>query len=106
MDHIVDIFDERGFIEQVTDWDGVHSQLKRPTTGYIGFDPTGSSLHVGNLIPIMSLAHLQRAGHRPIAVVGGGTALVGDPSGKTEMRPILTREEINRNAEGIKKQLS
>lgn len=106
MDHIVDIFEARGFIEQVTDWDGVHIQLKRPTTGYIGFDPTGSSLHVGNLIPIMSLAHLQRAGHRPIAVVGGGTALVGDPSGKTEMRPILTREEIDRNAEGIKKQLS
>ena len=106
MDHIVDIFEARGFIEQVTDWDGVHNQLKRPTTGYIGFDPTGSSLHVGNLIPIMSLAHLQRTGHRPIAVVGGGTALVGDPSGKTEMRPILTREEIDRNAEGIKKQLS
>jgi len=106
MDHIVDIFEARGFIEQVTDWDGVHNQLKKPTTGYIGFDPTGSSLHVGNLIPIMSLAHLQRAGHRPIAVVGGGTALVGDPSGKTEMRPILTRGEIDRNAECIKKQLS
>lgn len=106
MDHIVDIFAERGFIEQVTDWDGVYNQLKEPTTGYIGFDPTGSSLHVGNLIPVMSLAHLQQAGHRPIAVVGGGTALVGDPSGKTEMRPILTRDEIDRNAEGIKKQLS
>lgn len=106
MEHIVDIFEARGFIEQVTDWDGVYRQLAEPTTGYIGFDPTGSSLHVGSLVPIMSLAHMQRAGHRPIAVVGGGTALVGDPSGKTEMRPILTREEIDRNAEGIKKQLS
>ena len=73
---------------------------------YIGFDPTASSLHVGSLVPIMSLAHMQREGHRPIALVGGGTGLVGDPSGKTEMRQLLTRQDVEGNAMGIKKQLS
>jgi tyrosyl-tRNA synthetase len=104
--NILDIFEERGFLEQVTDRDQLHDLLKDPITCYIGFDPTANSLHVGSLLPIMSLAHMQREGHRPIAVVGGGTALVGDPSGKTEIRPIMTREEINKNAEGIKKQLA
>ena len=106
MKNILNIFEERGFFEQVTDWDQLHDLLKDPVTCYIGFDPTASSLHVGSLLPIMSLAHMQKEGHRPIAVVGGGTALVGDPSGKTEIRPIMTREEINKNAEGIKKQLA
>lgn len=106
MDQVYDIFEARGFIEQVTDAGLVRKLLQMPTTCYIGFDPTGSSLHLGSLVPIMSLAHMQRAGHRPIAVVGGGTALVGDPSGKTEMRPIMSREEIDRNAVGIKRQLS
>jgi len=101
-----DIFEERGFFEQVTDRDLVRDLLESPTTCYIGFDPTAKSLHLGNLVPIMSLAHMQRAGHRPIAVVGGGTTLVGDPSGKTEMRPVMTREEIEKNADGIKEQLS
>jgi tyrosyl-tRNA synthetase len=96
---------ERGFVEQITDDKLVREQMQRPTTVYIGFDPTAGSLHVGNLVPVMSLAHIQRAGHRPIAVIGGGTTLVGDPSGKTEMRPIMLREEIDKNAEGIKKQL-
>jgi tyrosyl-tRNA synthetase len=106
MGNIFDIFEERGFIEQVTDRDQVRSLFEEPTTCYIGFDPTASSLHIGNLVPIMSLAHMQKAGHRVIAVVGGGTALVGDPSGKTEMRPVMTRDEINSNALGIKSQLS
>ena len=106
MENIFDIFEERGFIEQVTDRNLVHEVLEKPTTCYIGFDPTAGSLHLGSLVPIMSLAHMQRAGHRPIALVGAGTALVGDPSGKTEMRPIMSMEEINKNAEGIKKQLS
>jgi tyrosyl-tRNA synthetase len=101
-----DILEERGFVEQVTDLDMLRDQLKKSTTCYIGFDPTAKSLHVGSLVPIMSLAHMQRSGHKPIALVGGGTAMVGDPSGKTEMRRILTREEIQDNAEGIKKQLS
>ena len=106
MDNVYDIFEARGFVEQVTDAGLVKTLLGKPTTCYIGFDPTGSSLHLGSLVPIMSLAHMQRAGHRPIAVVGGGTAMVGDPSGKTEMRPIMSREEIDQNAQGIKKQLS
>lgn len=101
-----DILEERGFVEQVTDLDMLRDQLKKPTTCYIGFDPTARSLHVGSLVPIMSLAHMQRSGHKPIALVGGGTAMVGDPSGKTEMRRIMTRQEISDNAEGIKKQLS
>jgi len=80
--------------------------FEKPITCYIGFDPTAKSLHVGSLLPIMSLAHMQREGHRPIALVGGGTSLVGDPSGKDEIRTVMTREEIDINAEGIKKQLS
>ncbi|MEE9609908.1 MAG: tyrosine--tRNA ligase [Desulfatiglandales bacterium] len=106
MENIFDIFEERGFVEQVTDKNQLRKLLERPITCYIGFDPTASSLHVGSLIPIMSLAHMQKAGHRPIAVVGGGTALVGDPSGKAEMRPIMSREKIDQNAQEIKKQLS
>lgn len=106
MENIFEIFEERGFIEQATDRELIRDLLKEPVTCYIGFDPTAASLHVGNLIPIMSLAHAQMKGHRPIALVGGGTALVGDPSGKTEIRPIITRDEIDKNAEGIKKQLS
>lgn len=106
MDNILETFKERGFMEQVTDRDLVHEQLRHSITCYIGFDPTANSLHVGSLVPIMSLAHMQRAGHRPIALVGGGTTLVGDPSGKTEIRPIMTREEIDENAEGIKTQLA
>ena len=78
--------------------------LKGKVTCYIGFDPTASSFHVGNLVPIMALAHMQRHGHRPIALVGGGTGLVGDPSGKDQMRQILTYEEIQQNAEAQKKQ--
>jgi tyrosyl-tRNA synthetase len=106
LENIFEIFEERGFIEQATDRELIRDLLKEPVTCYIGFDPTAASLHVGNLIPIMSLAHAQMKGHRPIALVGGGTALVGDPSGKTEIRPIITRDEIDKNAEGIKKQLS
>jgi len=107
VDSTFDIFKERGFVEQVTDENQVRELLATPpVTCYIGFDPTASSLHVGSLVPIMALAHMQREGHRPIAVVGGGTTLVGDPSGKTEMRRIMSREKIEENAVGIKKQLS
>jgi len=104
---VYDVFSERGFIEQVTDEELVRELLARESvTCYIGFDPTATSLHIGSLVPIMALSHMQRAGHRPIALVGGGTALIGDPSGKTEMRQILTRDEIDRNAGAIRKQLS
>ncbi|MBN2062636.1 MAG: tyrosine--tRNA ligase [Deltaproteobacteria bacterium] len=106
VENLFDIFKNRGFVEQVTDENLVRELFTTPATGYIGFDPTAKSLHLGSLVPIMSLAHMQRAGHRPIAVVGAGTTLVGDPSGKTEMRRIMSREEIDENAECIKKQLS
>ena len=106
MKNVFDELESRGFVEQVTDREAVRELLEDPATCYIGFDPTAKSLHLGSLVPIMSLAHMQRAGHRPIALVGGGTALVGDPSGKTELRRIMSREEINDNAEGIKKQLA
>jgi tyrosyl-tRNA synthetase len=107
MQNIYDILQERGFIEGVTDEDGVRDLLgSKKVTCYIGFDPTASSFHVGSLVPIMSLVHMQRAGHRPIPLLGGGTVLVGDPSGKTEMRQLLTLEEVEENAQGIKKQLS
>ena len=103
---VYDVFIERGFIEKVTDERNVPEILEGRVTCYIGFDPTASSFHVGNLVPIMALAHMQRHGHRPIALVGGGTGLVGDPSGKDEMRQILTYEEINKNAEMQKKQFA
>jgi tyrosyl-tRNA synthetase len=103
---VYDVFVERGFIEKVTDEEKVPEILEGKVTCYIGFDPTASSFHVGNLVPIMSLAHMQRHGHQPIALVGGGTGLVGDPSGKDEMRQMMTYEEINRNAEAQKKQFA
>jgi len=103
---VFDVFEERGFLEQVTDEGKLRELLDGNVTCYIGFDPTASSFHVGNLVPIMSLAHMQRHGHRPIALVGGGTGLVGDPSGKDQMRQIMTYEEIRQNAEVQKKQFS
>ncbi|PKN33245.1 MAG: tyrosine--tRNA ligase [Deltaproteobacteria bacterium HGW-Deltaproteobacteria-19] len=107
MKNVYDVFLERGFLEQVTDEGQVRELLgSGPVTGYIGFDPTATSLHVGSLVPIMALVHLQRCGHRPIALVGGGTGLIGDPSGKTEMRRVLTREEIDSNAGCLRTQLS
>ena len=107
MKSVYDILSERGFIEQVTDEAEARRILAETrVTCYIGFDPTATSLHIGSLVPIMSLAHMQRSGHRPIALVGGGTAMIGDPSGKTEMRQVLSREKVNANAEAIKEQLS
>jgi tyrosyl-tRNA synthetase len=105
-EHVLETLAERGFLEQTTDEAALRELLRNPTTCYIGFDPTASSFHVGSLVPIMALAHLQRAGHRPLALVGGGTALIGDPSGKTEMRRMLTRGEIDANAQGLRAQLA
>lgn len=98
---------ERGFFKQVTFEAELRETLaEQKVTAYVGFDPTADSLHVGHLMGIMALAHLQRAGHRPIALVGGGTVMIGDPSGRTELRKMLSREEIAQNAVGIKAQLS
>ncbi len=97
----------RGFFEQCTDEDALAKLLDEETvTGYIGFDPTADSLHIGSLLPIMGLVHLQRHGHRPIAIVGGATAMVGDPTGRTELRLMLTLEQIEDNLAGIKAQLA
>ena len=106
MKNIFDVLSGRGFVEQVTD-EGIRDILAGgQVVCYIGFDPTAASLHVGSLVPIMALAHMQRSGHRPIALVGGGTALIGDPSGKTEMRQVLSLDQVSANAEALKKQLS
>ena len=102
-----EILKERGFVEQITD-EALITELfaEGPVSCYIGFDPTATSLHIGSLVPIMALAHMQQNGNRPIALVGGGTAMIGDPSGKTEMRQILTREQIDYNASCLGRQLS
>jgi tyrosyl-tRNA synthetase len=104
--NVYDILKERGFIEQVSDEEKVRSMLDKPVTCYIGFDPTSESLHVGSLVPIMALAHMQSRGHRVIAVIGCGTGMIGDPSGKTEMRRLMDSEDIESCAEGLKSQLS
>lgn len=106
MSNVLETLRERGFVQQCTDEEAVARLLSGdPVTYYVGFDPTADSLHIGSLLPIMAMAHLQRAGHRPIALVGGGTAMVGDPSGKTELRRIMPREEIEANGRGILSQL-
>ena len=106
MEHILDILKDRGFIAQTTFEDELYEQLKSPTVFYVGFDPTADSLHIGHYIPIMAMAHMQRAGHKPIALMGGGTAMIGDPSGKTDMRKMLSTDAIDHNVECIKKQMS
>lgn len=107
MKNVYDVFSERGFIEQVTDGEELRALLgNEKITCYIGFDPTATSLHIGSLVPIMALVHMQLCGHRPIVLIGGGTGLIGDPSGKSEMRQILTREEIEFNARCLQSQLS
>jgi tyrosyl-tRNA synthetase len=101
-----DVLKERGFVAQLTHEDEIKELLeKEKITFYIGFDPTADSLHVGHFITVMAMAHMQQAGHRPIALLGGGTAMVGDPSGKTDMRKMLTKEDITHNADCIKKQM-
>ncbi|MBZ4654447.1 MAG: tyrosine--tRNA ligase [Peptococcaceae bacterium] len=107
MANVYDILRERGYIEQATHEEEIRELLEKETvTFYIGFDPTADSLHVGHFIQVMVMMHMQMAGHRPIAIIGGGTAMVGDPSGKTDMRKMLTRELIEENAQSFKKQFS
>ncbi len=107
MANVFDVLRERGFIQQMTHEDEIRSLLeKEKVTFYIGFDPTADSLHIGHFLQLMVMSHMQKAGHRPIVLIGGGTAMVGDPTGKTEMRRMMTIEEINHNAECFKKQIS
>ena len=102
--NLYDILAERGFIAQSTDAE-IRTRFTSPLVAYAGFDPTADSLHVGSLVPIMGLRWLQQCGHKPLVLVGGATGLVGDPSGKTEARKMLTREDIAHNAAAIAKQI-
>ncbi|QEK11006.1 tyrosine--tRNA ligase [Crassaminicella thermophila] len=107
MSNVFDVLKERGFIQQTTHEDEIRELLgKESVTFYIGFDPTADSLHVGHFLQAITMMHMQKAGHRPIVLIGGGTAMVGDPTGKTDMRKMMTPETINHNAECFKKQLS
>ena len=107
MENVLDILQERGYIEQMT-----HPQEMKElfSSGkcvpfYVGIDPTADSLHIGHFVCLMAASYLQKAGHKPIILVGGGTAVIGDPSGKTDMRKMLSREEIDKNVAAIKKQV-
>ncbi|HVO37812.1 MAG TPA: tyrosine--tRNA ligase [Spirochaetia bacterium] len=107
MSGVFDTLKERGFVSQCSNEEGLRKLLDTErVTFYIGFDPTSRSLQIGNLVQLIFMAHLQRAGHRPIVLVGGGTSRIGDPSGKTEMRKILPVETIQANAELFRKQMS
>jgi len=107
MNSVFNELKQRGMIAQMTHEDKIKEMLENEkVTFYIGFDPTADSLHVGHFLQMMVMAHMQRAGHRPIAIIGGGTTMVGDPTGKTDMRRMMTQEEIQHNAENFKKQLS
>lgn len=107
MDNVFDVLLERGFIQQMTHEKEIKKLLREEkVTFYIGFDPTADSLHIGHFLTVMAMAHMQRAGHRPIALMGGGTGMVGDPTGRTDMRSMMTKETIQHNVDCFKKQLS
>lgn len=106
MTNVLDVLEERGFVQQVSEPDDLRKRLQDPITLYWGVDPTNVSLTVGNLTQVMLLTHFQRHGHRPIVLMGGGTALIGDPSGKTSSRPMLTESEIERNVQAQKAQFA
>ena len=106
MKNVFDVLEERGYIEQLTHPNEIKELFgKESVPFYIGIDPTADSLHVGHFVSLMVASHMQQHGHKPIILVGGGTATIGDPSGKTDMRKMLTREQINKNVEGIRKQI-
>jgi tyrosyl-tRNA synthetase len=106
LDNIVDVLAGRGMVEQVAGEDGLRGLLSSQGTSiYVGFDPTADSLHVGHLLPILILAHFQRAGHRPIIVVGGATGMIGDPSGRSTERQLLTPDMVAENASAMRRQL-
>ncbi len=106
MRNAFDVLEERGFIKQVSHPEELRELMaKESITFYIGFDPTADSLHVGHYVALMAMAHMQRCGHRPIALLGGGTTMIGDPSGKTDMRRMMTQEEIQSNAQKFQSQM-
>ncbi len=107
MDNVFDVLKERGFVQQTTHEEEIRELLgKESVTFYIGFDPTADSLHVGHFLQVVTMMHMQKAGHRPIVLVGGGTGMIGDPSGRTDMRKMMTPETIEHNVNCFKKQLS
>ncbi len=106
MPNIMDILRERGFIKQTVYEDELYELLgKQSVPFYIGFDPTADSLHVGHFLALMAMSHMQKAGHKPIVLIGGGTAMIGDPSGRTDMRGMMTKETIAHNCACFKKQM-
>ena len=106
MTNVFNILEERGYIEQMTHPAEIKELFgKESVPFYIGIDPTADSLHVGHFVSLMVASHMQKCGHKPIILVGGGTATIGDPSGKTDMRKMMTRETIDHNVECIKKQI-
>ena len=105
--NVYDVLEERGFLKQCSHPEELRDLLGREkVTFYIGFDPTADSLHIGHYVALMTMAHMQRAGHRPIVLLGGGTAMIGDPSGKTDMRRMMSNEEIDHNAACFQKQMA
>ena len=107
MKNVLDVLKERGYVKQVVFEDELYELLgKEHVTFYTGYDPTADSLHVGHFVTLMAMAHMQRAGHRPIALIGGGTAMVGDPTGRTDMRSMLTKETIQHNVDCFRRQMS
>ena len=107
MANVLDVLRERGFIKQTIYDEDLYKMLDTEKVAfYVGFDPTADSLHIGHYIPIMAMAHMQRAGHTPIALFGGGTGMIGDPSGRTDMRKMLTREQIEYNISKFREQMS
>lgn len=107
MENVYDVLEERGFLKQCSHPEELRELLgKEKVTFYIGFDPTADSLHIGHYVALMTMAHMQRAGHRPIVLLGGGTAMIGDPSGKTDMRRMMSNEEIDHNAACFQKQMA
>jgi len=104
--NVFDTLEERGYFSQATHKEEIYDLLSKPGVSfYIGFDPTADSLHVGHFVQMMVMSHMQKAGHRPIALMGGGTGMIGDPTGRTDMRQIMTVETIDHNVECFKKQM-
>ena len=106
MKNVFDVLRERGFIKQTVYEEDLYKLLGSESVPfYVGFDPTADSLHIGHYIPIMAMAWMQRYGHKPVALIGGGTAMIGDPSGRTDMRSMMTKEVIAHNCDCFRKQM-